>query len=120
MLRRVKTAQKEAQLAIGTGWGNKLNLVFTQPDGQPCDPASVSGRFKWLVANVPDLPRIRLHDLRHPHASHLLHAGESPLVLSRRLDHSNAGFTLSVYGHVLPGDDSSAASAAASLVDGAC
>jgi hypothetical protein len=47
------------------------------------------------------VPRIRLHQLRHTHASLLLAAGVNPKVVSERLGHSS--FTLDTYAHVMPG-----------------
>ncbi len=46
---------------------------------------------------------IRLHDVRHSHASLLLKAGVNPKVVSERLGHSSVAFTLDTYAHVLPG-----------------
>ena len=65
-----------------------------------------------------DLPRIRLHDLRHSHAVHLLAAGQNPRLVSERLGHASVGFTLDVYGHVMDGQQADAAAAVAALVDG--
>ena len=62
--------------------------------------------------------RVRLHDLRHAHASHLLAAGVNVKVVSERLGHASVAFTLDVYGHVLPGQQADAAAAVAALVDG--
>ena len=64
------------------------------------------------------LPRIRLHDLRHTHAT-LLRDRESPNVVSERLGHASVSVTLSVYAHVLPGDQKAAAARFAALVRGA-
>ena len=71
--------------------------------------------FQRLVATC-DVPRIRLHDLRHTHASHLLAAGVNPRVVSERLGHSSVSFTLDTYGHVMPGQQAEAAEAAAALL----
>jgi len=48
------------------------------------------------------LPLIRLHDLRHSHATHLLAAGFHPKIAQERLGHSSVGITLDKYSHVLP------------------
>lgn len=45
---------------------------------------------------------IRLHDLRHSHASLLIHMGFSPDVIADRLGHANAAMVLQVYGHMYP------------------
>jgi integrase len=56
-----------------------------------------------------ELPRIRLHDLRHTHATAMLSAGVHPKVASERLGHSKVGITLDLYSHVLPGMQEDAA-----------
>ena len=55
------------------------------------------------------LPRIRFHDLRHAHATHLLSSGIHPKVASERLGHSKVGITLDLYSHVIPGMQEDAA-----------
>lgn len=55
----------------------------------------------WQSAS--ELPRIRFHDLRHAHATHLLASGVHPKVAPERLGHSRVGVTLDLYSHVLPG-----------------
>jgi integrase len=45
-------------------------------------------------------PAIRLHDLRHTHASVLLTAGVPVHVVSQRLGHTSV-LTLQVYAHVV-------------------
>lgn len=66
-----------------------------------------------------DVPRIRLHDLRHTHASLLLSSGIPVMVVSERLGHASPTITLTVYQHVMPGDQRAAASRFANLVTGA-
>jgi integrase len=55
------------------------------------------------------LDRIRLHDLRHTHATHLLAAGIHPKVAQERLGHSSIAITLDLYSHVMPGMQAQAA-----------
>jgi integrase len=90
--------------------------VFTGDLGEPLRPNSVGQAFQRLVRTV-DVPTIRLHDLRHTHASHLLMAGVNVKVLSDRLGHASVSFTLDTYGLVLPGQQAEAAAAAAALLD---
>ena len=92
-------------------------LVFTMPDGRGWHPDVITRAFARLVERS-GLPRIRLHDLRHSHATHLLAAGTNVRVTSERLGHASVAFTLDVYGHVLPGQQADAAAAVAALVDG--
>jgi hypothetical protein len=52
---------------------------------------------------------VRLHDLRHLHATQLLAAGVPVRTVSGRLGHANAATTLNVYGHFLEASDRQAA-----------
>jgi integrase len=45
--------------------------------------------------------RVRFHDLRHTHASHMLASGVHPKIASERLGHSRVGITLDLYSHVV-------------------
>lgn len=45
---------------------------------------------------------IRVHDLRHSHASLLIELGFSPLLISERLGHENIETTLETYSHLYP------------------
>src|SRR5262244_740001 len=47
--------------------------------------------------------QIRLHDLRHSHATHMLASGVHPKIAQERLGHTSVGITLDLYSHVLPG-----------------
>ena len=62
-----------------------------------------------FLARYGALPRIRFHDLRHAHATHLLASGVHPKVASERLGHSKVGITLDLYSHVLPNMQADAA-----------
>ena len=46
------------------------------------------------------VPPIHVHDLRHSHASYLIHNNVPVTTISRRLGHANASVTLSVYSHM--------------------
>jgi integrase len=97
-------------------------LVFADHEGRPLYPEGVSRWFKADLARcrkalgVEAVPMIRLHDLRHTHASLLLSAREPVHVVSRRLGHASPSVTMAVYAHVLPGSQREAANLFASLV----
>ena len=61
-------------------------------------------------------PMIRLHDLRHTHATLLLRDREPIRTVSERLGHASVTVTLTVYGHVMPGDQKRAADRFAALI----
>ena len=48
------------------------------------------------------LPVIRLHDLRHSHASMLINLGTPPKVVQERLGHASIQMTLDLYSHLYP------------------
>jgi integrase len=52
-------------------------------------------------ANLAGVKEIRVHDLRHSHASLLLSQGVDIATLSRRLGHEKITTTLNTYGHML-------------------
>ncbi|WP_175280143.1 tyrosine-type recombinase/integrase [Prescottella equi] len=86
------------------------------------DPDTLSARFdRHVVAAGGSLgedvvPRIRLHDLRHTHATALLGDGVPVKVVSERLGHTDVMTTLRTYQHVLPGMQADAANAFAALL----
>lgn len=49
------------------------------------------------AAKELNLPRIRIHDLRHSHASLLVYLGFSPVMIKNRLGHKNIKITMDVY-----------------------
>ena len=53
------------------------------------------------AAGLPET--IRTYDLRHSHASLLIDLGANPLAVAQRMGHSDAAFTLRVYGHLFEG-----------------
>ena len=106
-LRGHRTRQAEEQLRLGLRVGPE-SFVVAQFDGTPIQPRSLT--HEWVrILGKTGLPRIRLHDLRHSHASQMLTAGVHPKVASERLGHSTIGITLALYSHVMPGMQADAA-----------
>ena len=60
---------------------------------------------------------ITLRSLRHFHATITLQAGENPVVVSKRIGHSNPKITMEVYAHALPGWQKSTAEAFADAME---
>lgn len=57
------------------------------------------------VARQTGIKTIRVHDLRHSHASLLIELGFSPLLISQRLGHEKIETTLQIYSHLYPGKE---------------
>jgi integrase len=107
-LRGQRARQAQELLLIGVGLSDDSRVV-AQADGRPLQPNSITHEWVRILSSV-GLPRIRFHDLRHAHATHLLLSGVHPKVASERLGHSKVGITLDLYSHVLPGMQADAVS----------
>jgi integrase len=75
--------------------------VFVGPDGGP-----VHYRKFWRLfvkhAALAGLVGLRIHDLRHTHAAHLISDGVPLTGVQRRFGHSSITVTSDMYGHLLP------------------
>ena len=60
-------------------------------------------------AEIAGVKRIRIHDLRHSHASYLIELGFPPILIAERLGHDNANVTMSIYAHLYPSKQSEVA-----------
>ncbi len=108
--------QADDRLSVSDGFVDR-DLAFARPDGGPIHPDYYSQTFNRTVKRL-GLPRIRLHDLRHTHATLGLAARVPPKVMSDRLGHATVAFTLDVYTHAIPAMESDAADQVASLIFG--
>jgi integrase len=115
-LRTHRARQLEERLACGPGY-NKSNLVFCREGGAPVRPDWFSTEFEHHV-KATGLPWIRLHGLRHTHASLALAANVHPKVVSERLGHSTIAMTLDTYSHAIPALQEEAAERVSRIVFG--
>jgi integrase len=110
--RRVVALDPATVATLRKHWSNKAGdpsaLIFSEEDGRPLDGNAVTRRFVKLLTEA-GLPRIRLHDLRHTHATLALGLGIHPKIVSERLGHSTIAFTLDIYSHATPHMQSEAA-----------
>ncbi|HEX7680320.1 MAG TPA: tyrosine-type recombinase/integrase [Thermoanaerobaculia bacterium] len=93
------TVAKAAALKAGTplpAW------VFTNTEGEPLDGDNVRRRIFEKALTKAKLRHIRIHDLRHSFASHLIQNGESLAYVRDQMGHSSITVTVDVYGHQLP------------------
>ncbi len=116
----VLRANRRRQLEERVAWGpaySDTGYVITVENGEPIHPERIGVLFQQAIRRL-DLPRIRLHDLRHTSASLLLAAGIHPKIVSERLGHSSIAVTLDLYSHVIPGLQAEAADRLGALVFG--
>ena len=95
--------------------GRQVAEVFTTVEGARIHPHLLSQTFDRLLVKA-GLRRIRLHDVRHTHATLLFKAAVPLKVVSERLGHSSPAFTMAVHQHVLPGMQRDAADVFARLI----
>jgi integrase len=99
-----------------------MRAMIWSTSGQHRNPEHTSRQFLRdthrcrAALGEETVPPIRLHDLRHTHATVLLLAGVPVHVVSQRLGHANPTVTLTVYAHVMPGNQRDAAELFARLV----
>jgi integrase len=93
------------------------DLVFPSPDGRPRDMSYLSFTFHRGLQRA-GLPRLRIHDLRHTAATHLLTKHVHPKVVQDLLGHSTIAITLDTYSHVMPALARDASAHMSSLLPG--
>lgn len=82
--------------------------VIRKKNGDPYRPDSITQKWeRFLEKN--NLPKIRLHDLRHSNATMLAAAKVNQVTIQKRLGHSDITTTMRYYTHMLPAMDADAA-----------
>jgi integrase len=109
ILRQHRRRQAEARLLAGPAYQDR-DLVFATGLGTPIEPGNLL-RAWYRIVKVAGMPGLRIHDLRHGHATLMLGQGVHPKVVSERLGHASVNITLDTYSHVLPGLQAAAAEA---------
>jgi len=105
---REHLARQEVDRATAAGsWVEGDDWMFRKEIGSPVHPSTVTALMRSMLAGYNErhpqarLPVVRLHDLRHTHATLLLRAGVPVHVVASRLGHADPAITLRVYAHVL-------------------
>lgn len=93
-----KARQNERRLQLGDVWQDN-DLVFPSAVGTPINPNNLTRDYNRCVAQA-GVPRIRIHDQRHTHASQLLQMGIDIKVVAERLGHARTSTTMDIYHHV--------------------
>lgn len=109
---------------IESDWPDS-DLVFRTAFGEPINPDTPSQLLPKPIGQydgqnpLSPLRSIRLHDLRHIHATTLLLAGVPVHVVAARLGHADPSVTLRVYAHVIQELTPAVAATFASAVEAA-
>jgi integrase len=102
-----KKRQDEARRFYGRCYRHDLDLIFCLDDGVPISPGVVTHMVHRYAKRCG--LNLRMHDLRHAHASFLLSAGLPLTVVATRLGHSSPAMTARTYSHLIPSDSTLAA-----------
>ena len=93
-LRRHRIEQAQALLSIGVRVTADHHVVM-QADATPLQPNSITHAVTLFMKKRGS--KVRLHGLRHSHATYMLAAGVHPKIASERLGHSKVGITLATF-----------------------
>ncbi len=107
LLKEHRKWQREKRMEAGDKW-NDYDRIFTQGDGIPVHPDSISGWFHDFIART-DLPQISIHSLRHTNITLLLAAGIPLRTVSYRAGHAQTSTTANIYSHAIRTADEKAA-----------
>ncbi|MGX7234609.1 tyrosine-type recombinase/integrase [Enterococcus italicus] len=86
----------------------KTNFVMSY-NGIPTQKHTIAHAIDRF-AKKAGIHRIKIHALRHSHASLLISMGENPLIIKERLGHEDIETTLGTYGHLYPNSNFEVAS----------
>ena len=105
-LRSYRLAQAQEFLRLGVRPDGD-SLVVTKEDGAGLQPRSLTHSMSEFMKGLGS--KVRLHGLRHSHASHMLAANVHPKIVQERLGHSSIAITMDIYSHAMPNMQADAA-----------
>ncbi len=73
--------------------------------GPNCISDTAISNHNNMYADLAGLPRIRIHDFRHSHASLLANEGINIQEIARRLGHAKIEMTWNTYSHLYPREE---------------
>jgi integrase len=100
ILKTWRRTQREERLILGPKWHGE-DYVFTNEEGGPINPRSLSYGFKAGLKRAGLSQEMTLHDLRHCAGSLMLADGQDIQAVSEMLGHSSRTVTECVYAHAL-------------------
>ncbi len=122
-----KAVQAQERLSCGDQWRGEGH-IFTQWDGKPMHPDTLSRWFKKFVnkqnqsvlmdsETTPEqkagllFPELSIHGLRHTNASLLIANGANIRTVAARLGHAQVSTTTNIYSHAIKTADALASDA---------
>ena len=108
LLKEYKVWWNEQKLSCGDQWDKTSDRIFVQWNGKPIHPSTPTKWFKSFRERN-NLPVLKFHGLRHTNASLLISNNVDVQTVAKRLGHSKATTTTSIYSHFLRKPDREAA-----------
>jgi integrase len=99
-LRAHRAKPNERRLVLGAIWQDH-DLIFCTGEAKLLNPNNLYRNLNAIIARA-GVPKVRLHDLRHTHATLLLTAGQPIKAVSERLGHAKTSITIDTDAHMLP------------------
>ena len=101
---RVRQAQEFLRLGMRPDGNTR---IITKADGSSPTPQSLTDMVSKFMKRRG--LSVRLHGLRHSHASHLLAENVHPKIVQERLGHYSIAITMDIYSHLMPNMQADAA-----------
>lgn len=105
-----KTEQSVRDIVIPRFLSNELEEYMSHIFGLemndrifPITAEAIQHKMKTAIRHT-GVPQIRVHSIRHSHASYLINQGVQPLLIKERLGHKDIRMTLNIYGHLYPSE----------------
>jgi integrase len=95
--------------------GIRARCFVTRQDTAPTPPNLL--RALRAACRAAGIPELRVHDLRHMHATLALRGRADLKTLQRRLGHSSLSMTLGLYAHAVAAGNEQAALAVERMLD---
>jgi integrase len=115
-LRRHKDQLELLKTVKGEKW-QENGLVFPSAVGTPIGPRNLERDF-YTLRERAGVPKVRVHDIRHTVATHLIEAGVDIKAVSQHLGHKGVSITREVYQHITEGQRRGVADAIGSIILG--
>ncbi|OHB44803.1 MAG: hypothetical protein A2Y13_11225 [Planctomycetes bacterium GWC2_45_44] len=94
--------KRNTELACNSYKNKKISLVFPTKYGEPLNQNILRRGVLYSLLTKTQLPKIRVHDIRHTYASLLLQAGAPLHYVKDQMGHSSITTTVDLYGHCQP------------------
>ncbi|MBO4497848.1 MAG: site-specific integrase [Lachnospiraceae bacterium] len=108
LITKPKTRKSERTVTLNTSLMRELSSFLRsdrslKPNSRifPFTSNRLFYRMK-VTCRVTGVKKIRIHDLRHSHASLLIEMNVTPLLICERLGHEKVETTLNIYSHLYP------------------